>query len=209
MRAIFFIVVALLTTSFAGGGGLAGGLDRTISSVVGVLPAEIAAGASRATSRMGGNAGGETAVVERVLDGDTVILRGWRERVRLANIDAPEMAHGHRQPGQPFSVQSTKWLTRKVQGKPVAVRCVDEDHYGRQICNLYLQGEHVNRELVRAGLAWANTASARYLRDKSILAVQREAQEQRHGLWVDGQPVAPWKWRKECWRGGVCGTPAH
>lgn len=119
------------------------------------------------------------------------------------------MAHGHGQPGQPFSVQSTKWLTQQVQGKSVSVRCLDEDRYGRQVCDLFLRGEHVNRELVRAGFAWANTASARYLRDKTILDVQREAQAQRRGLWADGQPVAPWKWRKECWRGGLCGTPAH
>lgn len=151
----------------------------------------------------------DRTTIERVLDGDTVIARGIRERVRLANIDAPEMSHGYGQPGQPYSVQSTNWLTKKVEGKQVTMRCVDRDHYGRAICDLYLGGEHVNREMARAGMAWANTASARFLRDKSVLAAQREAQAERRGLWsAFHAPVPPWRWRKDCWQGRDCPAPA-
>lgn len=55
-------------------------------------------------------ASGDVFRVEKVLDGDTVILRGAAQRIRLANIDAPEMSHGYGRPGQPFAVQATNWM---------------------------------------------------------------------------------------------------
>jgi micrococcal nuclease len=147
---------------------------------------------------------GDAAVVERVLDGDTVILRGDSQRVRLANIDAPEMSHGYGKPGQPFSVQATKWLERKIEGKEVILRCPDQDRYGRRVCVLFLNGEDVNKQLVEAGLAWANTANPRYLRDKTVLDAQHEAQRELRGLWSQPHPTPPWLWRRECWEKQVC-----
>ena len=141
--------------------------------------------------------------VDSVLDGDTVIVHGWKQRVRLANIDAPEMSHGYGKPGQPFSVQSRDWLTRELEGKPgVTVKCVDEDRYGRAVCDFFKNGVHVNKELARAGLAWANTANARYLRDRTVLDAQHEAQGARKGWWTQASPVAPWDWRHTCWERG-------
>lgn len=150
------------------------------------------------------SAGDDVAVVERVLDGDTVILRGGKQRVRLANIDAPEMSHGYGKPGQPFAVQSTTWMAKKVEGKEVALRCADQDRYSRRVCVLVLDGEDVNKALVRSGLAWANTANPRYLRDRSVLDAQRDAQQARRGLWAQQRPTAPWLWRHECWEGRAC-----
>lgn len=147
---------------------------------------------------------GMAAVVEKVLDGDTVIVRGWRERVRLANIDAPEMSHGYGRPGQPYSQRASRWLTQHVQGQQVTLRCVDEDRYGRKVCDLFRNGEHVNKSLVRAGFAWANTAHPRYLRDRTVLAAQDDAKAARRGLWADGNATAPWQWRRACWEKGVC-----
>jgi micrococcal nuclease len=149
-------------------------------------------------------AAGVTRVVERVVDGDTVILRGAKERVRLANIDAPEMSHGYGKPGQPFSVEAARWMQRKVQGKAGTLRCPDEDRYGRPVCDLFLNGEHVNKELVRAGLAWANTARPRYVRDQTVFHAQQEARNQRRGLWAQGHPTPPWQCRQECWEKRRC-----
>ncbi len=142
--------------------------------------------------------------VTRVLDGDTVVVENWEQRVRLANIDAPEMSHGYAKPGQPYSVQSTKWLERELQGKVVKVKCVDQDRYGRKVCDFFREGQHVNKELVRAGLAWANTAQARYLRDRSVLDAQQEARASRRGLWSEAKPIEPWNWRHECWERRSC-----
>lgn len=147
---------------------------------------------------------GESFRVEKVLDGDTVILRGTSQRVRLANVDAPEMSHGYGRPGQPFAVQATKWMQRAVEGKEVGIRCPDEDRYGRRVCVLLVNGEDVNKQLVRQGLAWANTANPRYLRDRTVLDAQREAQRERRGLWAQPRPTPPWLWRHECWEKRLC-----
>ena len=147
--------------------------------------------------------------VDEVLDGDTVIVRGWRERVRLANIDAPERSHGRGRPGQPYSVQATKWLSDRLKrASGVSAKCVDQDRYGRRVCDFYRDGAHVNKELVLHGLAWANTANPRYLRDKSVLAAQQEAQAAKRGLWADRQPIVPWNWRHECWEKLACSPAA-
>lgn len=133
-----------------------------------------------------------------------MVVRGVKERVRLANIDAPEMSHGYAKPGQPFSVQATKWLEKRVQGKTVTVRCPDQDRFGRPVCDLYLGGEYVNKQLVSAGLAWANTANPRYLRDTTLLQAQRKAQEAHRGLWASREPTPPWLWRHSCWEKRIC-----
>lgn len=188
IRTLLFSALSALALSSFGGQSLLAQARQLI---------EPALGGHHATA-------GDTAVVERVLDGDTVVLRGFKQRVRLANIDAPEMSHGYEKPGQPFSVQATKWMEKKVEGKAVTVRCPDEDRYGRRVCDLFLNGEHVNKELVRAGLAWANTANGRYLRDKTVLDAQREAQESHRGLWTQAHATPPWLWRHECWEKRVC-----
>lgn len=150
---------------------------------------------------------GDTVVVQQVLDGDTVIVQGVRERVRLANIDAPEASHGYGKPGQPYSLQSTKWLAAQLERKPgVTIKCVDQDRYGRMVCDFYRNGEHVNKDAVRHGMAWANTANPRYLRDKSVLTAQNEAKSAGRGLWSQPDPTPPWQWRNDCWREGACAS---
>lgn len=75
-----------------------------------------------------------TCSAVRVVDGDT--LRCGPIRVRLAHIDAPELA-GHcirgRQctPGDPIA--SAANLQRLVGAKPPACQAIDRDRYGRTI----------------------------------------------------------------------------
>jgi endonuclease YncB( thermonuclease family) len=147
----------------------------------------------------------DAAPIAGVIDGDTVILKGSRDRVRLADVDAPEMGHGHGRPSQPFAARATGWLRQKVQGRRVTLHCPDQDKYGRRVCVVFLDGENVNQALVRAGLAWANTAQPRYLRDKTLLDAQRDAQAARAGLWAQARPTPPWEWRWKCWEKAVCG----
>ena len=59
--------------------------------------------------------GGEYKV-SRVVDGDTIKVRSvsGETTIRLVGIDAPEVSHKKREPGQPFSQQATKYLAGLV-----------------------------------------------------------------------------------------------
>lgn len=149
--------------------------------------------------------------VVNVDDGDTVVLLtdgNHQMKVRLSSIDAPESDHTRQQRGkvgQPYSENSKRFLASLVKGYTVDARCYEEDRYGRSVCELFVGDVSVNQRMVREGWAWANESSkGRYLRDKSLLALQAEAQAARRGLWAGVKPIQPWDWRKSCWEDGVC-----
>lgn len=142
--------------------------------------------------------------VVRVADGDTVTLlvSGVEHRVRLASIDAPEVGHGRKQPGQPYGQASRRALSDLVAGKSVVLRCYERDRYGRDVCDVPLGGGRTANQIqVATGMAWANQqGSGKYLRDDGLLALQRTARDQRLGVWRDKAPVPPWEWRWKCWK---------
>ena len=145
--------------------------------------------------------------VIHVDDGDTVVVLGQgysRTKVRLANIDAPETSHGRCKPGQPYSAQSALLLKQLVLGKTVHLRCHDLDRYDRAVCDLQVGDTTANRELVRAGLAWANRADPRYLRDRSVVDAEADARTGRRGLWAEQSPTPPWIWRRTEWMQPSC-----
>lgn len=128
--------------------------------------------------------------VVRVLDGDTIdVLSGanQRQRVRLANIDAPEK-------GQPFGQKSKQNLLKLVAGKSVKVVQTGRDQYGRSIGRVLVNGREANVEQVRAGLAWVYS---RYNQDPKLPSIEKEARFQRAGLWADPNPEAPWDFRRK------------
>lgn len=144
-------------------------------------------------------------------DGDTVVLLvegNKQKRVRLSSIDAPESSHTNKEKGrigQPYSEPATKFLASLVKGRPVNARCIELDRYGRSICELFVDGVSVNRQMVEHGWAWANVAAGgRYLRDKNLPALEAKARAARLGLWGGQHPVEPWEWRNSCWKEGRC-----
>ena len=109
-------------------------------------------------------------------------------RVRLINIDAPEKK-------QAFGRWSTTQLKTLVAGKQVRASYSQKDRYGRIIGRVFTtNGTEASRFMVQSGAAWVYE---RYNTDKSLPALQREAQEQKRGLWADSNPVPPWEWRHE------------
>jgi micrococcal nuclease len=146
--------------------------------------------------------------VSYVEDGDTLILvlrDSQKLTIRLSDIDAPEIKHGKDRPGQPYGTQAKQLLQQLTLGRDVAATCYENDRYGRHICRLSLNDIDINAELVKTGLAWANRASVRYIRDRSILDVEHVAQSQKVGLWSSQEtPIAPWIWRRACWQFGEC-----
>lgn len=141
-------------------------------------------------------------------DGDTLILLtpgNVQERIRLASIDAPEMPHGKKRPGQPFSRAAKETLGRLLaDASAVTASCPERDRYGRAVCTVFAGKVDVNYEMVARGMAWANTARPEYIRDPRIPAAQAAAQTARRGLWAQPGQVPPWEWRKVCWEDARC-----
>jgi micrococcal nuclease len=134
-----------------------------------------------------------SGTVTRVLDGDSLIVRSSDRdiEVRLAEIDTPEK-------GQPYADTSRKALQGMVLGKRVRLEVLDIDRYDRTVARVYRQTDDlwVNAEMVRRGHAWAYR---RLVRDKRLYDLEREARENRAGLWAlpEAEREPPWRWRRE------------
>ena len=148
-----------------------------------------------------------TGKVVQVSDGDTInlLVDKTQHRIRLASIDAPETSHGSERPGQPFGEASRKNLADYVAGKTLTLTCFEKDHYGRDVCDVPANGTTANRLQVQDGMAWANQqAKGKFLRDKTLVGIQSDAQKKKLGLWAEPGAVAPWEWRVVCWQNKKC-----
>jgi len=149
--------------------------------------------------------------VTHVHDGDSFVLQaaGREQRVRLASIDAPELAQPSRQrPGQPYARAARSALSALIAGKTLTLACFEIDAYGRHVCNVPLGDDKThtttaNQRMVAQGFAWANRQRARFLRDPTLVKLERTARAEKRGLWRARHPVAPWVWRDRCWRRAV------
>lgn len=121
-------------------------------------------------------------IVDAIVDGDTV--KCSKQRIRLSDIDAPEKK-------QKFGAESTRFLANLVNGKKITYNSNKKDMYGRTIARIYCGDIDVSLSLVQHGYAWAY-----YTKDKTIIEAQRQAKEQRLGLWRDKNAKAPWLYRK-------------
>jgi micrococcal nuclease len=138
------------------------------------------------------HAGGQsfTAKVVAIHDGDTIsVLRGGRERVRLrlAGIDCPELH-------QDFGRRAKQLTGRLVFARVVTAIPVDRDRYDRTVARVLVDGEDLCLALVRAGMAWHDTAHSD---DARLAEAERQARAARLGLWSQRHPTPPWKWRAQ------------
>lgn len=126
-----------------------------------------------------------------VSDGDTITILDDRKqqiKVRLAEIDTPESA-------QPYGSRAKQELSRLVFRKTVSVKVQDTDRYGRKVGRVYTNDTDVNAEMVRLGAAWVYR---RYARDQRLYALEKQARQNRAGLWnlPEAQQIPPWEWRR-------------
>jgi hypothetical protein len=69
---------------------------------------------------------------------------------------------------------------------------VDQDRYGRVVGRVYVEGLDVNADMVRQGHAWVYR---KYATDPELYRLEREAKQQRRGLWASDGNIPPWQWR--------------
>jgi endonuclease YncB( thermonuclease family) len=128
--------------------------------------------------------------VVAVHDGDTItVMRsGKGERVRLYGVDCPELS-------QPYGRNAKHFSSEHCFGKVVTVKVTDHDRYGRTVGEVILpDGSSLNRELVKAGLAWWYY---QYCNDRSLGQLEEEARREKRGLWAGKNPQPPWDYRKD------------
>lgn len=140
--------------------------------------------------------------VVSVHDGDTltVIVDRQQVRVRLIDIDAPELR-------QPFGTRSRQSLSNLCFGKTAALDVRGRDRYKRTLARVSCAGADANAEQVRRGFAWTFVRYARP--DSPLFMLEKEARSAQRGLWQDPYPVAPWEWRRsirESSRAGFLGV---
>ncbi len=129
---------------------------------------------------------GFSAVVERAVDGDTVVLAGG-ERVRYIGVDTPELHHP-RKPVQAYAREAMEFNRRLVEGKRVRLEFDADrrDKYRRLLAYVFLEdGTFVNAELVKQGYAQLLTIPPNVKYSDLFLKLQREAREAKRGLWGD------------------------
>ncbi len=110
--------------------------------------------------------------------------------IRFAHVDCPEIRKG-----QPFGQAAKKFTSELCFGQIVTV--INEgkyDRYKRLIAVIINEeNENVNKELVKAGLAWH---FIKYSNDTSYDDLELTARQNKVGLWADENPTPPWDWRK-------------
>jgi micrococcal nuclease len=127
----------------------------------------------------------ESTLVERVVDGDTLVISGG-DRIRLIGVDTPETKHPTK-PAQPFGKEASEFTRRMVEGKRVQIQFdpgETKDKYGRTLAYVYIDGQFLNEMLLREGLArallnypFSAEAKARFR------AAEAEARAAHRGIW--------------------------
>lgn len=97
--------------------------------------------------------------VTNVVDGDTVdvdVDLGFnvftKVRIRLANINAPEMKSSDTLERE-MAELSKKFLSSKVLNRDIVLDSTGKDKYGRWIGNISVDGAIVNEQMVKEGYA--------------------------------------------------------
>ena len=142
------------------------------------------------------------AKVLAVLDADTIVVdHGGSLEIRLAAVDAPEIAHPeHGKEGQPYGDEAAAFVHALCDGKTVTVTVAETDKYGRTVGSITLPGgKQLQEELLRNGWAWWNFF---FNHDEALNKLENEAIDARRGLWAGKTrggvyaPEAPWIFRR-------------
>jgi len=118
-------------------------------------------------------------------------LKDQTIHLRLAGIDAPELAHFGR-PSQPYAQDALDWLTTYVMGKRVRAYVYKVDQYSRVVGTAYvwkgILRRDVGLQMLRAGLATVYEAKSGAEFGKGLEQKYRRAEwwakTKRKGMWA-------------------------
>jgi len=122
--------------------------------------------------------------VERVVDGDTLVLANGG-RVRLIGADTPETVRPNH-PVEPWGPEATEFTERFVARGEVRLQFDGrrQDKYDRFLAHVWVDGRMLEEELLRAGLARAETNYSYSAEAKDrFRAAEAEARAAGRGIW--------------------------
>jgi len=125
--------------------------------------------------------GALSAVVTRVVDGDTVVLAGLG-KARLIGVDTPEVYGGR----ECFGSEASAYSKRMLAGRRVhyTVGREQRDRYGRLLVDLWLQdGRSFNALLVARGYARTLTIRPNDAYARELARLAQAARDRDGGLW--------------------------
>jgi len=129
----------------------------------------------------------ESALVARVIDGDSIRLNDGRE-VRYLGIDAPELGG----PEAAWAEKAKAANARLVEGRRVRLETAageaDQDVYGRLLRHVFAGGTWVNGRLVEMGLARLDAYGPPHGRERDLARLQERAKRRGRGLWAKQRP---------------------
>jgi len=117
---------------------------------------------------------------------------------RVDSVDAPETPHPeHGKKGQPYGEEARKKLQQMILNKEISIRIVRASNgdpkepglYGRDICQIEVEGANVSTELIRAGAAWLYREYNNYF--TGLETVEANAKAEGRGLFSDPNAVYP------------------
>jgi len=126
---------------------------------------------------------GESALVTRVIDGDTidVEINGEQYRVRYVGVNTPER-------DEPCYSDATDANRALVEGRTVILQVdtSDTDRYDRLLRYIYVDGVFVNQALVEQGFAEAVLYRPDDREHSNFVALEREAAQAGRGCHPTG-----------------------
>ncbi|NES98981.1 MAG: thermonuclease family protein [Sphaerospermopsis sp. SIO1G2] len=151
-------------------------------------------------------------VVERVSDGDTLIVRDKQDQklsIRFACIDAPEIPHTNKEKKSrkvrdknqfSWGLKAKARLQELIQsgGNKVKLDIIDSDRYGRKVAEVRLKnGTFIQQVLLEEGLVKVYRSYLNKCPSKDIIQqAENQAKQQKIGVWNDNKFVNPWEYRK-------------
>ena len=151
--------------------------------LVALIAAVVATGALTACGEAETVGSEDRATVQRVADGDSLVLRGGA-RVRLLQIDAPELGTN-----ECYGRDALRELERRLQPGDAIVLAADPrldrvDRFQRLLRYVHVEDTNVNLELVRSGAATPYfRGGVRGQHADALLDAVDEARDERRGMW--------------------------
>ncbi len=162
-----------------------------LSTMTACAPGQGAPHASPARPAVASTPGGPAPsgayyVVDRVVDGDTIVVRTPKgdEHVRLIGVDSPESVKPDT-PVQCFAIAASNYTKQALTDTLVRLEYdVDRyDRYGRTLAYVWVGTSMFNERLVRDGYAVVETVPPDVKYADLFVAAERDARRHDRGLW--------------------------